>query len=360
MASAYASIGGSTPNKLGLKSAKKSVVILVDGLGAANLRFQPGHAPYLNSLLNKNSTIECAFPATTATSLTSLATGTAAGIHPIIGYQVFDRLTGQPVNLLTGWSENFKPERQTAAPISSLAAAEGKEFNFCGPIEYQASGFTQATMPGANYVVGKTVEDRFTAVANLLKQSVTGVTYLYVPELDQTAHAHGSQSQKWLNKLEELDGLVKNFVASAPADTGILLTADHGIVDVPPTSHIYLDEANVEGLRFVGGDPRVNFLYFESGAPKQVIAEARESLQAFVGEDAYVCSAAELVSAGWYVAHSREADNLMPDLFVVAKTKVAIYHRKFAKQKSLQMIGQHGSFSIDEIKVPLLKFGAFA
>lgn len=360
LASAYASIGGSTDNNFKLRRVKNAVVVVVDGLGASNLRFQPGHAPFLNSHLNKASTIDCGFPATTATSLTSLATGVAAGSHPIIGYQVFDKNLNQSVNLLTGWGDNFRPARQTAKPISQIAAAESKGFIFCGPPEYETSGFTQATMPGATYLPEKSIEDRFDAISKMLKTSDSTVTYLYVPELDQTAHAHGSQSQKWLQKLEELDGIVKRFVMTIPKDSGVLLTADHGIVDVPSSAHLYLDEAGVEGIRFVGGDPRVNFVYFSERTPSGAILEAKISLQKFVGNDAYVCTPEELISAGWYTSVNVEARDLMPDLFVISKTRVALYHRAFAKQKSLQMIGQHGSFSIDEVKVPMLKFGAFA
>lgn len=360
MASAYASIGGSTPNNFGLRRSKNAVVILVDGLGAANLRFQPGHAPFLNSHLNKSSTIECAFPSTTATSLTSLATGVAAAKHPVIGYQVFDRETRESVNLLTGWSESFSPARQTSRPISKLATAEAKKFVFCGPAEYENSGFTKATMPEATYISAKTIEERFDAISKLLKSSASTISYLYVPELDQIAHAFGSQSQKWLNKLEELDALVKNFVSHIPTDTGVLLTADHGVIDVPYDSHLFLDDLELANLKFVGGDPRVRFLYFDVENTAQAIELARVKLLNHLHDAAYVCTYAELVSAGWYVEASAEAMSLMPDLFVIAKSRVAFYHRKFAKQKSLLMIGQHGSISIDEIKVPLLRFGAFA
>jgi hypothetical protein len=50
----------------------------------------------------------------------------------------------------------------------------------------------------------------------------------------------------------------------------------------------------------------------------------------------------------------------MPELFIISISECALYHRQFAKAKSIQMIGQHGSISTEELKVPLLKFGAFA
>jgi hypothetical protein len=54
-----------------------------------------------------------------------------------------------------------------------------------------------------------------------------------------------------------------------------------------------------------------------------------------------------------------EARERMPDIFVIAHGETALYHRQFAKPKSLQMIGQHGAISDDELFVPLLRFGAY-
>lgn len=361
LVSAYASVGGSKQNTLGLKKAQKAVVILVDGLGASNIRFQPGHAPFLNSQLGKSSTIECAFPSTTAASITSFATGSAAGKHPIIGYQVFDRALNQPVNLLTGWSTSFKPERQTEPTVSQLAANEGIDFVFCGPGEYENSGFTQATMPGASYLAAKSIEERFVRVANLLKRPGRQVVYLYIPELDQLAHSQGSQSHSWLNKLEELDAHVRSFVKDLPAQVGCLLTADHGVVDVGHEAHRFLDEIELSDLIFAGGDPRVSFLYFDESISSANIEKNVKLLENALSDCAYIARKQEVVDAGWYgPVVSDEARKLMPDVFIVAKTKVAFYHRAFAKTKSMQMVGQHGSISSEETKIPLLKFGVFA
>lgn len=361
LASAYASVGGSKQNNLGFKKAQKSVVILVDGLGVSNIRFQPGHAPFLNSQLNKSSTIECAFPSTTAASITSFATGSFAGKHPIIGYQVFDRTLNQPVNLLTGWSTEFLPERQFETTVSKLANIEGIDFVFCGPGEYENSGFTQATMPDGQFEAAKTIEERFSRVKGLLMRPGRQLVYLYIPELDQLAHAHGAQSARWLNKLEEIDGLVKSFVRGLPAQVGCLLTADHGIIDIEHEAHRFLDEIELSGLIFAGGDPRVSFLYFNSHISDAEAEQNIRLLEEAVGDCAYVAKAEEVIRAGWYGPEvSDEARGLMPDLFIIAKTRVAFYHRAFAKTKSMQMVGQHGSISSEETKIPLLRFGAYS
>ena len=62
--------------------------------------------------------------------------------------------------------------------------------------------------------------------------------YFYVNELDKAGHRHGCQSPQWEHQLEELDATVQRLNAALPAGTTILLTADHGMLDVPESQRI--------------------------------------------------------------------------------------------------------------------------
>ena len=240
--------------------------------------------------------------------------------------------------------------------ISELAEVEGVQCFFVGPAEYDRSGFTLATMRAATYVPAKSIEDRFAAALKIISSGVNNLVYLYVPELDQKAHAFGSKSSQWVEKLEDLEASVKKFVQKTPATVGVLLTADHGIVDVATDKHIYLDEVSLPGLKSVGGDPRVLYLYLN----KESIAAAKETLQSYVGKRAYVALKSEIIDAGWFGPVADWATERLPELFVISLGETALYHRDFAKPKSLSMIGQHGSISNEELSIPLLRFAGFA
>ena len=141
-----------------------------------------------------------------------------------------------------------------------------------------------------------------------------------------------------------------------PKDVGVLLTADHGIVDVPSENQVYLDEIELPGLVAVTGDPRNSFLYFDS---ETQASAAKTQLEAELDGRCIVATGDELKSAGWFAAEIGNAE-LLPDLFVISVGSYACYHRGFAKPQSLRMIGQHGGISQAELLIPLLKFGAFA
>lgn len=344
-------------NRLNLPRVKGACVILVDGLGSANIQFRSGHAPTISSQLKIDESIFCGFPSTTVSSLASFSTGVRAGTHGMVGYQVFDRSSGLPLNLLSGITSLAEAKTwQPITTVSERAATAGVKVYFVGPAEYQGSGFTNATMREVIYMAAKTITDRFKAAEKLLNSSDKNLVYLYVPELDQMAHSHGFKSRQWLEKLEDVDSALKKFLPSVPRDTGVLLTADHGIVDIDDSRHIYLDEIEISDLLSVGGDPRVLFLYFQNGRAKS----QKQKIQEFLGKSAYVADREELIQAGWFADVSNLARDRMPDLFLISVAEVAIYHRKYAKPKSLQMIGQHGSISTDELKVPLLKFKGFS
>jgi hypothetical protein len=132
------------------------------------------------------------------------------------------------------------------------------------------------------------------------------------------------------------------------------LTADHGVIDVPQTSHIYLEQyESMKDLAMIGGDPRVGFLYFDSGID---LAARREALQADLGSLVDVVTVQDLVEVGWYQPLSESAKKVAPDLILVPKGNRVVYHREFARVKSMSMIGQHGGMSKAEWEVPLLVF----
>ena len=349
-------------NRLKLPRVNSACVVLVDGLGSHNLKNNSGHAPFLARQLDSNGSIHCGFPSTTAASITSFGTGLSAGTHGIIGYQVADPEDGKVFNLLTGWGAGIDPKIwQPNTTVAEMAALAGVEAFVIGPPEYEGSGFSVASMRGAKYIAAKTFDERILRAREALSTKQKTLVYLYFPELDQRAHAFGVDSKQWREKLEDLDSAIKELASALPKNSGLLLTADHGVVDVPRDRHIYLDNFTTElaGLTAVGGDPRVLFLYFD-GVDEAHLIERAEALNASIGPAVAVLTKTQVIESGWYGDTSATSIERMPALFVVTIGNWALYHRDFAKPKSLNMIGQHGSISTEEITVPLLKFGGFA
>ena len=362
LTSSLSSIEG-LPNALGLGQANRAVVVLADGLGVSSLRARAGHARFLNSLLTKSSVVDGVFPSTTAAGITTLTTGVAPGQHGLVGYRVRDTDRDRVVNQLTGWDAGMRPETwQRSRTVFERAADAGIPGFAIGPRRYTASGFTQAALRGARYVPAESVSDRFAAARHLLDTEPRALVYLYVPELDVAAHAHGWESDRWLAALENLDSAAARFAAGLKADEGLLVTADHGIIDVPATRHVLFDTVPelVAGVRHIGGDPRCLHLYLEPELGTEGPAALTDSWRGIEGHRAWAFTRDEAVQSGLFGEVAPEVLPRIGDVIVAARKLIAYYDSREPNQSARSMIGQHGSLTDEEIRVPLIRSGTFA
>jgi hypothetical protein len=349
-------------NRLGFGQADRIVVVLVDGLGAAALRARSGHARTLTAA--HGETIDTVFPTTTAAALASLTTGALPGEHGLVGYSVLDAANDRVVNQLTGWDDHLEPATWQRLPTAfEHARADGLSAVVVGPARFQSSGFTHAVLRGAEYRVAASIADRFEVAARWLREpGPPGLLYLYVPELDTIAHALGVESPEWTAQLEDVDSEVRRLSGVLRAADAMVLTADHGIVDIPLSAHLLIDSVPelIEGVRFVAGEPRCLQLHFEPDLSEGGRAALVERWTDAESGRAWIATRDEAIAAGWFGAVAPEVSPRIGDILVAARKNVAYYDARAATAHSLAMIGQHGSWSPAELQIPLLRFGAFA
>ncbi|MFB2581950.1 alkaline phosphatase family protein [Herbiconiux sp. P15] len=356
---------------LGLPAADRIVVVLVDGLGSAALRARAGHARAMASALSKRTTIVSGFPTTTAAALASLTTGARPGQHGIVGYTALVPGAGAGegaeadavLNQLSGWSEAMPPATWQRLPtIFERLEASGIPSSTIGPAKYADSGLTHAILRGADYVAAGSIAERFAAARELFDRGGRRLVYLYVPELDQLAHARGWESDRWLATLEALDAEYSRFVSRLGRREGLLLTADHGIVDVPATGHVLFGEVPelVQGVRHVAGDPRCVQLHLAADATPEERTRLAEAWRAREGTRAWIATREEAIEAGWFGEVDPEVLPRIGDVIVAARKLVAYYDGRDGDVTGRSMIGQHGSLTSEETLVPLLRAGAFA
>ncbi|MFD0996635.1 hypothetical protein HNR16_001243 [Pseudoclavibacter chungangensis] len=355
---------------LALPAARSAVVLLVDGLGASMLRRRAGHARHIMSGWAKRDTA-FSFPSTTVAGTTSLTTAAPAGVHGLVGYTVYDRAAGIVRNQLHGWDvDGMEPAHWQPAPtvFERLAAAGGPEPYVVAQSDYTDSGLTRASLRGATYVVGESMADRVEATLDLVAAGQPRLVYCYVAELDQAGHRYGWESDEWLIRLEELDAAVGDLVAGLPRDVGLLVTADHGMLDIPPERQILVDEDSplLDGVVAVAGEPRLRHLALDDDASADPASRAAHALaerwRESEGKRATVLLREEAIASGWYgdpalvtpAAASRVGD------VVVAATKLVTYYPPGVPDRARLMIGQHGSITPEETIVPLIRKGAFA
>lgn len=340
--------------RLGLAPVHHAIVVLVDGLGLAALTARRGHARSLAARLDVDPAISAMFPTTTASALASLATGTEPGRHGLVGYTA-PGPGGGVVNHLTGWDDgSLPPEWQRMPTCFELAVADGRRAVAIGPPRYRDSGFSRAVLRGAEYLDAASIADRVARAREVLA-GPPALAYLYVPELDTAAHRHGGESDAWTAALEELDSA---FAALPPAlgpRDGVLVTADHGLVDVPHERQVVVPAEHLAGVRAIAGEPRCLQLHLEPGIDADVVAARWRQAE---GRRAWVARRSEAIAAGWFGRVDPEVAPRIGDVLVAARERVAYYVDP--DDRGRRMIGQHGSLSPEELAIPLLRFGAWA
>ncbi|ANJ27067.1 alkaline phosphatase family protein [Agromyces aureus] len=361
MGSSLASLTGAE-NAFGLPAASGVVVVVVDGLGASNLQARAGHARFLSSRMAKRDVIRSVLPSTTAAALASLTTGALPGEHGLVGYRALDAANDRLVNQLSGWDAAMVPETwQRCATVFERAADRGIPSFAIGAARYADSGFTRAVLRGASYRAAASLTERFDEALALLQGGGERLVYLYVPELDQAAHAHGWESNRWLGLLEQLDGEIASFEQRMPRTAGLLVTADHGVVDVPAHRHVLVDASPelVEGVRHIGGEPRFLSLSLEPGLDEGERAALLERWRVSEGHRAWVRSRDEAIEAGLYGPVADEVRPRIGDILVAARSGIAYYDAREANRQAESMIGQHGSLTDEETRIPLIRGGVF-
>jgi hypothetical protein len=350
-------------NRLGLPRVSRAVVLLVDGLGAAALKARAGHARTLVSLMTASSVIDAGFPTTTASALASLTTGTRPGQNGMVGYTVLDPANDRVIKQLSGWDAKLDPYTWQPEPtVFERAVADGHSAVVIAPERYRDSGFTKAVLRGAEYIGASSIDDRFARAAEwLAAPGAAGIAYVYVPELDVAGHATGADSPEWTTWLEILDAAVRDFVPRLGPDHGLIITADHGVVDIAEHNHIMFDKnpALVDGVRFVAGEPRCLQLHFAADADDAVRAATERAWREAEGARAWIATRDEAIAAGWFGEVRDEVRPRIGDLLVAARKGIAYYDSR-TRGTGHGMVGHHGSWSPEEMRVPLLRLGAFA
>jgi hypothetical protein len=339
--------------------ATSAIVFVIDGLGTHNLGARSGHARFLSSAGAKKDVARTVFPSTTATALTSLLTGAQPGEHGIVGYRVRVPGTDDVVNQLRGWDTgDLAVSWQRTEPFTARRAAADRPSFVVSKGEYAGTGFTNATMRGAQFVGSEDIGQRVRIAADLAARHPGSFVYVYAPDLDAIGHKRGWQSDEWVAALERADAAARSLSDALAPGTGAVVTADHGMVDVPRHRHVLLtdDTDLVAGVRLIGGEPRMLHLYAEPGASDSVLARWRRAESG----RSWVLSREQAIEAGLFGAVHPDIAPRIGDVIVAARSAIAYYDDRLDDKGAQRMVGQHGSLTNEERTVPLIRLGAFA
>ncbi|MGK2308661.1 alkaline phosphatase family protein [Cutibacterium sp. V970] len=340
---------GQGPAGLGLPDAKRYVFLLVDGMGRENLEQSRYLAPTLSDM-HMCHDLTCQVPSTTATSLSCIGTGAAPGHHGVAGY-TFRAPSGRAMNALS-WANGDDPEVIQPHPTAfeDLGAA-GVAVSSVGPARFERSGLTRASLRGPRFVAICDEDDVDERVHKTLAASQAGnvsLTYVYERSLDHVGHGEGWQSAAWRSRLMWVDDLVGALLDQLDPGTALVVTADHGMIDVPQGHRVMVEDEGglLADVDLLAGEPRFRHVYTQ--CPVEVARRWRRVL----GDRAQVVFGDDAVDAGLFGVVDHSTRSRFGDVLAITRDDWAIMSR--ATPKELSLVGMHGSLTPPEMRIPLL------
>jgi hypothetical protein len=335
-------------NSLALPEANRYVVMVLDGLGLELLQANADAAPFLSSLSGVDDVV-CGVPSTTATSLTSLGVGAQVGVHGVPGYTCRVPGLGRRMNMLV-WDQPVDPEEwQPHRTMFERTAAAGIPTSVVNDAKFEQTGLTLCSQRGVPFHGVRSTWERLDVVVEVIESGPRGLVYTYENSLDHTGHAHGCTSAEWRLQLTAVDAEVRRIRDELPDGTVLLVTADHGMIDLPESGRFDLDaiEELREGVELVAGEARFRHLYAAPGAAADVAGRWREE----VGDRAVVALREDAVE--WFGPIAPEVQGRLGDVVVAALGDFAVFSSKDFPQE-LALRGFHGSVTEAELRIPLL------
>ena len=334
-----------------LAGARRVMVLLVDGLGADLLRTHADLVPTLAGLVRPVGDLSAPCPSTTPVSLATLGTGMPPGSHGILGFVTDIPGENRTLNHVQ-WADDPDPDVwQSRRTVFEDAEAAGVTATAVGPYAYGGSGLTRAVYRGANYAGAVSHGDLCALALRSLSATRQALVYGYIPELDLTGHVRGVDSPSWRAQLVLIDRIVEQLVGGLPDDAALLVTADHGMLDVPGETRFDLDgePALADGVRVLAGEPRARYVHAEPGAEDDVLARWRELL----GDRAWVASRDEAVASGVFGPVDDALAARIGDVVALARGSWALITPEREPGPS-RLAAYHGSLTATELAIPLL------
>lgn len=353
--SAYAPLAA-----LGPELGRRTVVLFViDGLGDEFLL--RAHAPTLSA--HRRGRLTSVFPSTTATAITTFLTGEAPQQHGLTGWHTYLKELGSVVTVLPFVA------RYGGEPLSRAGIQAGPLLGHTpvfdrlrarsivvAPERIIHSDFNVAHSGRAELRGYVTLAQMFGTVSAILRNA-TERTYVYAywPEFDHLAHEHGIGSKAVRAHLAELDGAFARFLAHLRGvDATVIVTADHGFIDVPPERNIELDAhpGLAETLVLpLCGERRAPYCY--------VHPDRRGDFEGYVRERlAHACELYDsraLIEQGWFglgTPHPRLHERV-GHYTLVMKENWTLKDWLWGERRFVQA-GVHGGTTADEMYVPLM------
>jgi len=360
----------------------KVILFFVDAFGWRFFKQYAEKYPFLKTILRDGavSQMTSQFPSTTAAHVTCIHTGLEVGQSGVYEWNYYEPLVDEVISPLhfkyAGDKERdtlkrsgipteaffptgtFYQKLRTRGILSYIFQSES----------YSSSTFSNIVYQGATIIPFKRLSEALSNLTELVIAETVPVTYyfLYFDKIDAICHTYGPNSQQFeeimdafLRMMEEL--FYKKLVGKVH-NALVILTADHGQVEVDPQRTFYLNkpgigieqylQRNQRGkLLIPAGSARDMFLHVK----KERIDEAVALLQKYLSGRAEVYYTEQLVAQHFFGSSqpSRAFLTRVGNVVILPYQHETVWWYEEGKF-DMHFQGHHGGLTPEEMEIPLL------
>lgn len=333
-----------------IRVADQVVLLVLDGLGWEQLTSRRALAPTLSGAEGIDRPITSVAPTTTACALTSITTGLAPCDHGLLGYRL--ALDGEILNALhwTVGSARARDGRRTvpARQYQSCIpfAAADRPVPVVSRSEFGGTGFTAAHLGDAPLHGYRVLSSLPLEVARLVRQGEPFV-YAYYDGVDKVAHTSGL-GDLYDAELRAVDRMVADVAEALPPGAVLVVTADHGQIDVGFQLEL-LGRELMSMVDFFSGEGRFRWLHARAGA----VGDLLEGATARYEETTWVKTRDQLVDEGLFGGPlAARFLSRLGDVALIPRAPIAFVDP--ADTGESRLYSRHGSLTSAEMLVPLV------
>jgi len=321
--------------------AKTVVLLVLDGLGWQ--QFQDSKEIFTSLSEFSGNSITTVAPSTTAAALTSITTGVPPGEHGIVGYRI--PVEGGILNSLR-WStgnDSYKPDPHE---FQLKPVFENQQPKVVTSAAHEGSGFTKAHLRDSRFSGYGNRSELIELIVDSVKKSEPFI-YAYWDGVDRIAHEFGF-TDRYFTELEECDLMVAELLRRLPSNVALIVTSDHGQVEVGDRMIELTDDLN-DLLSKQSGEARFRWLHALDGSGQDLLQIAKETFE----DVAWIMSKKEIIDEGWLGSLvDRTVEARLGDVALIAREKIGFTDP--AEKMPFKLITRHGSLTKEEMHVPLL------
>lgn len=356
------------------------ILLFLDGFG---WRFyqQFAEMPLLKRIARDGQTLQLTaqFPSTTAAQVTCIHTGQTVGQSGVYEWQYYEPLLDTVIAPLlyshagthvrdTLKSTHVEPRRlYPTETIYPHLAERGCPAHIFQPRAFTPSTYSNVVLQGAQAHPYHTLPEALVNLRALLESDAKpGYYFLYYEKGDDISHDYGPGAAPTAAQMESALWAIERFLLSGrlrSPRTLLLLTADHGQVEVDPQTTIYLNKlpgfdrelrpllrtSQTGKLLPPGGSCRDLFLYTRDGA----VDEAQAWITPFVAGQAEVRKSRDLIAQGYFGPRISDVFlSRLGDLVILPYKGRSVWWYEKGKFEQ-HYYGHHGGLTPDEMEIPL-------